>query len=912
MSNKPLQIGQEQSNFRVGSVAPVYKEEQVVNKTSPLLTFLDKVGEPMKKVLKNSMDSAEVEGALNAARTTGELEDNDPELKKYNWFLRDSFKVGHNSAAATNLLVKYNASLDELNKKAVVEEWSEEQYDEARRKLNSEHAGVLTDRVSKIPYEKGKQIAEAYRVNGIAADASYMKLRTEYQVKKDKEGVIASTNQSADMFEKYMATGDVNAAHGMVVNGIKAIQASQFMSPEEKLKEAKNFFVNMAKNTDDPQVVDMLQQIAEEAYGTQGNDIATSLFTEFKRAGKQNTAKALTSLDDRIFMMRNLSTEDRIKVQRGIEKEIIDLHHLGILTPEQASSRFTAMREMSVKADAKADSVNALGNGVPMSAVVNSPAWKGNYKKFIEDTFGTDIVTLAKLNSDAEVAGDWEARSAIWSMISSKVNMHMDNILSAKFGAKGDARDIPIPKEAEQVLQYFMTGLQNASGEAERQDILRHLPKDKQFAMMLSMSQSPLNPQAAIFDVFKDVKEQVAKGNYDTSMYAIPKQYSKTDLTPWYRSGYSEEEANTAAMAMKSEYWRAEVLAQPWLSRNPDALNAEVERKMEAGTLQINVKANNLLNRDVDFFLPAGHDLHSIYGEKIGASRDVFLESLSDTAKVIAEQAGGDIKMQVRFAGGRDLGSIAVTAINTNGIAQTWYVSKQDIVARTSKKYTDRQALYSKKYDAQVGTAPVILNDVAGGRRILAENVGGNSIGVNAHYGNRAASIIMGMEQYYSKPVKMSNGQWIYGFSKISPTEPSAVDQKKEIAEKRTAIYRTNMTKAKGLTEKYPMWDAERAVPILSVVQSVFGDEMAEELAAAMKEATDNPKANTTVGHYQGASQPDLVRSVLSKDIRWNPDRSAKKKMQDKKINPLPENTLRFLNEAITEWDAGRMFIKRY
>lgn len=667
---------------------------------------------------------AAVRGAMDATASVDAMADKDENIKKQNIFLRDAYEEGYVSAAAQNELAKWRQDSVERAQKAAQAGLSDSDF----RQQEQEHVQAMSDKLGAYLPNMSKQSAvtvlQQLRSTSVANLEAFKKGRAAYAVAQADRALDRGLASSGEEFYQRIQAGQPEAAQLSVKGGLDNILAAEHLTKDKKLDRAKQYLVSIAQNTQNPMVVNALQEIATKELGVNSVDVNAALYQEFKRAGAQLETRARFEISDDIQSLEGQAPEQQEQTLQRIRGRIIEQSTNGVLSAG-ASMEFwnkaQTIREKS--ADTYALRTAVTGN-MPTSTLAGmyggdlDKARSTLLKQFPDTPEGN--VRLLAYGSNAKDS---------WAITEAQKRMSTDMARTlTTLDQLGE--DGTISKENQNSINLWAQTY-STSTDLGKMALLSEVPSEWQGVVQKAIAQNPSNASNTILDDLRRQARNKASGRY-SNIQSNPtdKVVDPSGTANWFSFfGDADAQRQEARAAMEEEYRYV-------YNHNPEALvgkDADDINMMLKGNIQARKLELDIAGAPRHVYLPAGTSMQSIMGNYKG-DQEQFKASLQqhiqNQVQYMSDPSNIErVVVQAATAGNAGQ-NMTVTVFDKRGTFQTMSVNLRDVQATAQSAYDSALAGEMKIGSEQVGVRPATFYDHDNGRAVSVQVNGRNSVGL--------------------------------------------------------------------------------------------------------------------------------------------------------------------------------------
>lgn len=668
--------------------------------------------------------AAAVRGAMDATASVDAMADKDENIKKQNIFLRDAYEEGYVSAAAQNELAKWRQDSVERAQKAAQAGLSDSDF----RQQEQEHVQAMSDKLGAYLPNMSKQSAvtvlQQLRSTSVANLEAFKKGRAAYAVSQADRALDRGLTSSGEEFYQRIQAGQPEAAQLSVKGGLDNILAAEHLTKDKKLDRAKQYLVSIAQNTQNPMVVNALQEIATKELGVNAVDVNAALYQEFKRAGAQVETQARFEISDALQSLEGKSPEEQEQIMKDIRNRVMDYSSKDILsagTSMEFWNKAQTIREKS--ADTYALRTAVTGN-MPTSTLAGmyggdlDKARSTLLKQFPDTPEGN--VRLLAYGSNAKDS---------WAITEAQKRMSTDMARTlTTLDQLGE--DGTISKENQNSINLWAQTY-STSTDLGKMALLSEVPSDWQGVVQKAIAQNPNNASNTILDDLRRQARNKASGRYnDIQSNPTDKMVDPSGTSNWFTFfGAADDQRQEARAAMQDEYRYV-------YNHNPEALvgkDADDINTMLKGSIESRKMELDISGTPRHVYLPAGSSLQSLMGDYKG-NQDQFKASLQQQVQsqvdALSDPSNVERVIIQAATAGNAAQNLTVTVFDKKGTFQTMSVNLRDVQTAAQENYDRALEGDMKIGSAQVGTRPTSFYDHDNNRVVNVNVNGRNSAGV--------------------------------------------------------------------------------------------------------------------------------------------------------------------------------------
>lgn len=734
------------------TVGEVSVDKSKANRMAALAGFVQDFGVGFEEGIKENAAAATVRGAMDAQGAVDAMASKDEHVQKQNMFVREAYKDGYVSAAAYDSLAKWRTGSITRAKKAAQAGLTDEEFHQQEQ----EHVQAMSDKLGMYLPEMSKQAAttvlQQLQATSLANYTAFQKGRAEFAVAQADRALDNGLTSSGEEFYQRINAGQGAAAQMSIKTGLDSILAAEHLDKSKKLDRAKQYLVSVAQQTQDPMVINQLQEIATKELGVNSVDVNAALYQEFKRAGAQVETRARFEISDAISSLEGQTPEQQEQTMRGIRNRVIELSASDILSPGTSMefwNKAQTIREKS--ADTQALRTAITGN-LPSSTLAGM--FKGDLDKarntLLKQFPDTPEGNLQLLAYGSNSKDSWAVNEA-----HKRMSTDMARTLTTldQLGEDGQ-----ISRENLNSINLWAQAY-GTSTDLGKMALLSEVPSDWQGIVQKAIAQNPNNAGNTILDDLRRQARNKASGRYN-SIQSNPtnKMVDPSGTANWFSFfGTADAQRQEARAAMEEEYrYTYNHNPESLVGKDPDDINTMLKGNIESRKLELDVSG---APRHV--YLPAGTTLQSLMGDYKG-SQDQFKATLQqqvqNQVQALIDPSNLERVVIQAATAGNAAQNMTVTAFDKKGTFQTMSVNLRDVQASAQDAYDRALAGEIKIGSEQVGTRPATFYDHDNGRAVSVQVNGRNGVGIEPNLFSEIMSNMMQFEGFRQGKGKGSVG----------------------------------------------------------------------------------------------------------------------------------------------------------
>lgn len=734
------------------TVGDVVVDTSKANRLAALSGFVQDFGIGFDAAVKENAAAATVRGAMDAQGAVDAMVDKDEHVQKQNLFVREAYQDGYVSAAAYDSLAKWRTDSIARAKKAAEAGLTDEEFHQQEQ----EHVQTMSDKLGMYLPDMSKQSATAVlqqlRATSLANYTAFQKGRAEFAVAQADRALDRGLSSSVDEFYQRLNAGQGAAAQMSIKTGLDSILAAEHLDKSKKLDRAKQYLVSVAQQTQDPLIINQLQEMATKELGVNAVDVNAALYQEFKRAGTQVETQARFEISDAIQSLEGQSPEEQEQTMQYIRNRVIELSATDVLSPGTSMEFWNKAQTIREKtADTQALRSAITGN-LPTSTLAGM--FKGDLDKarsqVLKNFPDTPEGNLQLLAYGSNSKDAWAINEA-----HKRMSSDMARTLTTldQLGEDGQ-----MSKENVNSINLWAQAY-STSTDLGKMALLSEVPSEWQGVVQKAIAQNPNNASNTILDDLRRQARNKASGRYSNiNSNPTDKMVDPSHTANWFSFfGTADAQRQEARAAMEEEYrYVYNHNPEALVGKDPDDINTMLKGNIQARKLELDISG---APRHV--YLPAGTSIQSLMGDYRG-DQEQFKASLQQQiqSQVNALTDPSNLERVVVQAAtaGNSAQNMTVTVFDKKGTFQTMSVNLRDVQTTAQDAYNKALAGEMKIGSEQVGVRPATFYDVKGGRTISMSVDGRNSSGVDPNVFSGMLSKFMEFEGYKAERTKGSVG----------------------------------------------------------------------------------------------------------------------------------------------------------
>lgn len=706
------------------TVGDVAVDPSKANRLAALSGFVQDFGIGFEAAVKENAAAATVRGAMDAQGAVDAMASKDEAVQKQNLFVREAYQDGYVSAAAYDSLAKWRTDSITRAKKAAEAGLTDEEFHQQEQ----EHVQAMSDKLGMYLPDMSKQSATAVlqqlRATSLANYTAFQKGRAEFAVAQADRALDRGLSSSVDEFYQRLDAGQGAAAQMSIKTGLDSILAAEHLDKSKKLDRAKQYLVSVAQQTQDPLIINQLQEMATKELGVNSVDVNAALYQEFKRAGTQIETQARFEISDAIQSLEGQSPEEQEQTMQYIRNRVIELSATDVLSPGTSMEFWNKAQTIREKAADTQALRTAITGNMPSSTLAGM--FNGDLDKartqILKNFPDTPEGNLQLLAYGSNSEDSWATEAAYKRMSADMVR----TITSLdQLGEDGE-----ISRENLNSINLWVQAYTTSKDFGQRA-LLSEIPTEWQGIVQSAVAQNPNNTSNTILDDLRRQARNKASGRYSNiNSNPTDKMVDPSHTANWFSFfGTADAQRQEARAAMEEEYrYVYNHNPEALVGKDPDDINTMLKGSIQARKLELDISG---APRHV--YLPAGTSIQSLMGDYRG-DQEQFKASLQQQiqSQVNALTDPSNLERVVVQAAtaGNSAQNMTVTVFDKKGTFQTMSVNLRDVQATAQSAYNKALAGEMKIGEAQVGVRPATFYDHDNGRVVSTQVNGRNGAGV--------------------------------------------------------------------------------------------------------------------------------------------------------------------------------------
>lgn len=706
------------------SAGEVAVDASKANRLAALSGFVQDFGVGFEEGIKENAAAATVRGAMDAQGAVDAMASKDEAVQKQNIFVREAYQDGYVSAAAYDSLAKWRTDSIARAKKAAEAGLTDEEFQQQEQ----EHVQSMSDKLGMYLPEMSKQSATAVlqqlRATSMANYTAFQKGRAAFAVAQADRALDRGLSSSSDEFYQRLQAGQGAAAQMSIKTGLDSILAAEHLDKSKKLDRAKQYLVSVAQQTQDPLVINQLQELATKELGVNSVDVNAALYQEFKRAGAQIETRARFEISDAISSLEGQTPEQQEQTMARIRSRVIELSASDVLSAGTSMEFWNKAQTIREKAADTQALRTAITGNMPSSTLAGM--FKGDLDKartqLLKSFPDTPEGNLQLLAYGSNSKDAWAVNEA-----HKRMSSDMARTLTTldQLGEDGE-----VSRENVNSINLWAQAY-STSTDLGKMALLSEVPSEWRGVVQKAVTQNPNNASNTILDDLRRQARNKASGRY-SNIQSNPtdKMVDPSGTANWFSFfGDADAQRQEARAAMEDEYRYV-------YNHNPESLvgkDADDINTMLKGNIQSRKLELDIAGAPRHVYLPAGTSVQSIMGDYKG-DQEQFKASLQqhiqNQVQYMSDPSNIErVVVQAATAGNAGQ-NMTVTVFDKKGAFQTMSVNLRDVQATAQAAYDSALSGEMKIGSEQVGVRPATFYDHDNGRAVSVQVNGRNSVGL--------------------------------------------------------------------------------------------------------------------------------------------------------------------------------------
>ena len=864
------QLSSQAVNYQIGASRGPAVQEEIDPKYAAAANFISGFAPAFGEAVKVNGAKAIIQGAMDAQASVNALAEKDENVKKQNLLMQDYYKDGYVQAASGDLLARWKADSVTRAQQAAEMGMSDEDF----RQQEQQHVQEMQSKLSTFLPDMDKQAAVATLKQLQATSAGNLAMfqqgRAQMAVVQADRALDKNLSASTKEFYARVQEGQPEAAKAAVLGGFEAILGAQHLNKDKKLDRVKQYLVSAAQESQDPELINQLQQLATEQLGVNSVEVNKALYSEFKRAGSQLEASVRFEMDDRIRAIQGMSPEQQEAAMQSLRAEVIKYGSMDVLSAGTQMEMWNRANSIRDEATAKYALQAAISSNQPTTVLAGM--FDGDVdkaRKVMEQQYPDTVQGNALLMQYGASAKD------PWAVQTAQTRMGK-NIASTIASLDQLGQDGTLSEENQATIAGFVQMYQQST-DVGKMALLDAVPTDWRGVVQRAASQNPANASNILFDDVRRIAQNKASGRYSNLAVNPTADMLDTSTANWLSFGdTADAQRQEGRAAMEAEY--------RYIYRtNPELLvgkSASDISTMLAGNIQSRKLELQVAGKPRHVYLPAGSNIKQLMGSYQGDTQQ-YTTALSQVVQsavegVVDPSKVGKVIIQAGTAGNAGQ-NLTATVLDTDGMMHNISINNSQVQDLAQEQYDSALATGVKEGSKAVGTRPATFYDADNGRTISMNVSGTNSAGVKPDLFAEIMVDTMQFEGYRSKKGKGSVGFGLHDNSGMPVpkelTPSAAVGVLKTSMEKQYIPAVHKQLKSNGLGE------SAEGMKVMVDLNYHGGNGSSAPVAEAMAKVRKAASQGASGYMYSAATQAEAeALAVLRRQPAYKAAQSSRKK----------------------------------
>jgi hypothetical protein len=706
------------------TVSEVSVDTSKAKRLAALSGFVQDFGVGFDEAVKENAAAATVRGAMDAQGAVDAMASKDEAVQKQNIFVREAYQDGYVSAAAYDTLAKWRTESIVRAKKAAEAGLTDEEFQQQEQ----EHVQSMSDKLGMYLPDMSKQsattILQQLRATSMANYTAFQKGRAAFALAQADRALDRGLSASSEEFYQRLQAGQGAAAQMSIKTGLDSILAAEHLDKNKKLDRAKQYLVSVAQQTQDPLVINQLQEMATKELGVNSVDVNAALYQEFKRAGAQIETQARFEISDAIQSLEGQTPEQQEQTMQRIRSRVIELSASDVLSAGTSMEFWNKAQTIREKAaDAQALRTAITGN-MPSSTLAGM--FKGDLDKartqLLKSFPDTPEGNLQLLAYGSNSKDAWAVNEA-----HKRMSSDMARTLTTldQLGEDGE-----VSRENVNSINLWAQAY-STSTDLGKMALLSEVPSEWRGVVQSAIAQNPSNASNTILDDLRRQARNKASGRYtDIPENPTDKMVDPSGTANWFSFfGDADAQRQEARAAMVEEFHYLK-------THNPESFagkDADDINKMLKGNIQSRKLELEVAGAPRHVYLPPGTSLQSLMGDYKGDTEQFtasLQQHIQNQVQYLSDPSNIErVVIQAATAGNAGQ-NMSVIVIDKKGKFQDMSVNLRDVQATAQAAYDSALAGEMKIGSEQVGVRPATFYDHDNGRAVSVQVNGRNSVGL--------------------------------------------------------------------------------------------------------------------------------------------------------------------------------------
>lgn len=706
------------------TVGDVAVDPSKANRLAALSGLVQDFGIGFDEAVKENAAAATVRGAMDAQGAVDAMAEKDEHVQKQNLFVKEAYQDGYVSAAAYDSLAKWRTDSITRASKAAESGLTDEEFHQQEQ----EHVQAMSDKLSMYLPNMSKQAAttvlEQLRATSLANYTAFQKGRAAFAVAQADRALDRGLSSSSDEFYQRLNAGQGAAAQMSIKTGLDSILAAEHLDKDKKLDRAKQYLVSVAQQTQDPLIINQLQEMATKELGVNSVDVNAALYQEFKRAGAQVETRARFEISDAIQSLEGQTPEQQEQTMARIRSRVIELSASDVLSPGTSMEFWNKAQTIREKAADTQALRSAITGNLPTSTLAGM--YKGDLGKarneLLKSFPDTPEGNLQLLAYGSNSKDAWAVNEA-----HKRMSSDMARTLTTldQLGEDGE-----VSRENVNSINLWAQAY-STSTDLGKMALLSEVPSEWRGVVQSAIAQNPSNASNTILDDLRRQARNKASGRYtDIPENPTDKMVDPSGTANWFSFfGDADSQRQEARAAMVEEFRYLK-------THNPESFagkDADDINKMLKGNIQSRKLELEVAGAPRHVYLPPGTSMQSLMGDYKGDAEQFtasLQQHIQNQVQYLSDPSNIErVVIQAATAGNAGQ-NMSVIVIDKKGKFQDMSVNLRDVQVTAQSAYNAALAGEMKIGEAQVGVRPATFYDHDNGRAVSVQVNGRNSVGL--------------------------------------------------------------------------------------------------------------------------------------------------------------------------------------
>lgn len=667
---------------------------------------------------------AAVQGALDAQSAVDLEGERDAKVKEQNVLLQESYTQGYTSAAVSRELTDWRTGALQRANDAAARGLSDDEFRLQEQKSTAQFSDQISKWLPDLDEQSAVAALEQVRTSSAANFAAFQESRANIATAKADSALDDNLTASGREFFSHIQSGNSQAADATIVSGMGAILGAQHLDKKAKLARVSDYLVSVAQSSDDPVIINRIQEIATQQLGVNSVDVNKALLSEFKRAGNQMEAQVRFNIADQLEALKGASPERQEAQLARLRNDVRRYGEIGVLSTGTQLDIWNSANKLREEAADKYAFQTALDNKQPSSVLAG--LFEGDVdkaKKYILGQFpdtplgNAALLQYGKASKDAGIIQEANKRTSklMANTLASLDSLGEDGTISAENNAA----------IAAWVQQY------NSGGDIDKISLSGDIPEEYRGIIQRAAAQGQANASGIILDDIRRLARNKASGRYDNLSPNPPDAVLDAESTAnWFSFGDTADQQRSEGRVALGEEYKQLYRSNPELlvGKSPEDINTLLKGRIQSRQLQVEVSG-----KPRHVYLPAGTSLQDVMGSYRGDAEQ-FKAALSQQIQTSVDAVADPSKVarviiQAGTAGAQGQ-NLTATVITTDGLYQNVSIDVQQVQQLAQQGYDEALAGGIEIGQKAVGSRPATFWDADNGRTISLNVNGKNSAGI--------------------------------------------------------------------------------------------------------------------------------------------------------------------------------------